>query len=378
MHWFEQLASFYCSKDTPLYHMSVNTDIEIKLDINGNLLGISSEKLRTIIPATESSITRTSLVIPHALSDRLKYLAAGISEPHHTAYLEQLMKWADSEHSTKRLCAVRTYIQKGSLQNDVQQLNASEDAFVRFTVDGIHLWEDDELIASHIRHMREADAATGLCCVTGTHTVPARSHAKHILPSAGTAKLISSGNKDIAQGTVQGGFSIGQETSLKAHIVLRRMISEGGVTIGNRTYVCWDDTGNAIKLPLLSDLEYTPVGRITIIGFCAATKGRISITFFRRIDPQAFVERFLKWNDTDLSFRTVADTAFGREFSDSYLCTESVYSQTAERLLGCILDNEPIPYDIIAAASKRSSFVAASLNRYKGAAHEIHPEKTRI
>ncbi len=367
MHWFEHLASLHSDIDTPIYHMTAYTDIEIKLDINGKLTGVSSERLRTVIPATESSMVRTYMVAPHCLSDRLKYLAAGISEPHHSAYLRQLNKWADSNYSTARLCAVRNYIESGTLLEDVPSQQADPATFVRFTVDGIHLWEDKELITAHIQHMQDKNSSTGLCCLTGEYTALADSHPKHILPAADTAKLISAESENLAQGTVRGGFSIGKEAACKAHAVLKRILSECGITIGIRTFAAWDDLGTAIKLPINGQVtDYHVAGNITVISLAAATKGRISVTFLRRMPYEIFRERLHKWDRLSLTMRTISDAAFGRRFGKKYISPEGVYSQTAERLLGCILDDTPIPSDIIRATQKRDPDMAEKLYRYNG------------
>ncbi len=367
MHWFEHLASLHSDIDIPIYHMTAYTDIEIKLDINGNLADISSERLRTVIPVSESSMVRTQMAEPHCLSDRLKYLASGISEPHHSAYLRQLNEWADSSYSTARLCAVRKYIESGTLLEDIPSQLRDPATFVRFTVDGIHLWEDAELIAAHIQRMRTKDSTTGLCCITGEHTALASSHPKHILPTADTAKLISSESSNLAQGTVRGGLSIGKETSYKAHAVLKRILSECGITIGIRTFAAWDDNGAAIKLPINGQTadDYT-AEHITIISLAAATKGRISVTFLRRMPSETFKERFRKWDKLALTMRTISDTAFGRRFGKDLICPENVYSLTAERLLGCILDDTPIPSDIIHAVRKHSPEIAKKLYLYNG------------
>ncbi len=367
MHWFEHLASLHSDIDTPIYHMTAYTDIEIKLDINGKLVDVSSERLQTVIPATESSMVRTYMVAPHCLSDRLKYLAAGISEPHHSTYLRQLNEWADSNYSTTRLCAVRNYIESGTLLEDVLSKQADPSTFVRFTVDGIHLWEDKELIESHIKRMRENVSTTGLCCLTGEYTALANSHPKHILPAADTAKLISAESENLAQGTVRGGFSIGKEAAYKAHAVLKRILAEYGVTIGIRTFAAWDDLGTAIKLPINGQTtDFYVTGNITVISLAAATKGRISVTFLRRMPYEIYSQRLRKWNGLSLTMRSISDTAFGRRFGNKYICPEGVYSQTTERLLGCILDDTPIPSDIIRAVQKRNPDTAEKLYRYNG------------
>lgn len=366
MHWFEHLASLYTERDIPLYHMTVLTDIEIKLDMNGAFIGAVAERLPTVIPVTESSMTRTSSIAPHPLSDRLRYLEKGLSEPHHSAYLMQLTEWADSEHSTQRLCAVRRYIEAGTLSADISHLSANDASFIRFTVGGTRLWEDKELFSAHIRRTCEAQCDFGLCCISGEQTMLARSHPQQILSAAYTAKLICSENRHQIKSR-HGGHATGREISFKAHTVLRRMISEGGICMGNRSFAAWDDTGNAVALPLTeSATDFSAAGNVTVIGLAAATKGRISVTFLRRIASELYSERCRRWQDLDISARTAADISFGRRHRSGLICTDGVYGQTAERLLCCILDDMPLPSDILHAAEKRSPEIADKLHHYNG------------
>ena len=358
MHWFEHLASLYSERDIPLYHTMMFTDLEICLDKNGRLIGITSQRLPTVIPVTESSMSRTSAVCPHPLSDRLRYVVQGISEPHHSAYASQLNEWADSEHSTERLRAVRNLVVSGSLYEKLSAF--PPDTMLRFTVDVTHLWEDHELFDAHICRMREQHNAYGFCCVTGEQAALAHFHPKHILPAADTAKLISAENKYQINSSC--GFSIGTETSFKAHAVLRRIISESGVTAGCRTFAAWDASGNAVPLPFSDSGDICAEGNVTVIGLAAATKGRLSVTLLRRLPSEQYISHCHRWHEAGISARQIAEAAFGRPCKSGSACSEGVYGQTAERLLCCILDDTSLPSDIINAIKRRSPKAAERLH----------------
>lgn len=109
----------------PISHIITNAQIEVTIDIYGKFHGdtiTDKETQKTIIPVTESSAGRSSGIAPHALSDNLTYIT-NINIERHIAFLEQLEKWVNSEHSHKKAQAVFEYIKSGSLLKDLQSKN---------------------------------------------------------------------------------------------------------------------------------------------------------------------------------------------------------------------------------------------------------------
>lgn len=155
VNWFEQLCSLFSERDIPLFHAEVSTDIEIKLDGEGNFLGASRKICRALIPVTERSYSRTSGFVPHPLSDVLGCIAGDFSmyagstrlTRAHRQYREYLEKWALSEYSTDSLRAVSHYISRGTMFGDLNRTGVAsvfapekaEKLVVRFVVEGTPL-----------------------------------------------------------------------------------------------------------------------------------------------------------------------------------------------------------------------------------------------
>lgn len=368
MHWFEQLASLYGTQDVPLYHTMIYTDIEVHLDICGKLHNIRHSRHYTQVPVTERSMYRTSAIEAHPLSDRLRYLASGLGKLHHDAYLKTLSQWAASEHSTPRLCAVRDYIFSDSLRFDIGGLPVDKDSAVRFVVDGVPLWEDRELIEKHILNIEACQGNRGLCCITGAELPLCSSHRKQILSPSSSAKLISHEHRSrlIHQGRFASAadmFPISSEASFKAHTVLSRLIAQHGMSVGNRVFVAWDDI-DGVPVPFSAELPM-PRGSVTVLGLAEATKGRISVTFIRMLCAQSYRAAAEKWHCTKLSAYAIANDAFGHQIGKRYVCNEQLYGNTAERLLGCILDDTSFPPDILTALSRRSPNTLKRLTEYR-------------
>lgn len=367
MHWFEQLSLLYGPKDIPLYHTMMYTDIELHLDICGKLLQIKQRRHHTRVPVTERSMYRTSAIEAHPLSDRLRYLASGLGKLHHDAYLKTLSQWADSEYSTPRLAAVRNYIFSDSLCRDVKDMQVDADTAIRFVVDGIPLWEDRKLIENHILNTEARQSNHGLCCITGTELPLCSSHRKHVLSPASSAKLISHEHRSriIHQGRFESPadvFPISSDTSFKAHAVLSRLIAQCGMETGKRIFVAWDNI-DSVPLPFAGQLP-NPCGNITVLGLTEATKGRVSVTFIRILSAKRYQAAAQKWHNTGLSVYSIANAAFGHPVGKRYVCSEQLYGNTAERLLGCILDDTPLPSDMLYALSGRSPHVLKKLTEY--------------
>lgn len=353
MHWLEQLTCF--GHDLPLYHAERNTDIELRLSMDGQFLGTSIGRVRAFIPVTERSASRTSAILPHALSDRLQYLWGGKRTE---MYLEALRRWADSEYGCQELHAVYSYIKGGSIIRDITsdgtELSGLYNSMVRFSVDGKALWEDVKLRESYISYMRSIQGALRLCHITGRMTAAAQQCPAEILGSR--AKLISreEGKRIVWRGRTADSrdiFSAGYEPLFCLHRVLSRMVTEHGMRCGSRVFLSWDEDGVCHTL-LPQKHRAAPCGMVTVIGLDEVTRGRVSVTFLRRLCGELFSERL---SLVSIPFKRIAELAFGRKCAGGYSCDGGLLAQTVERLLGAVLDGRKVAGDIMTALRQRSS-----------------------
>ena len=110
----------------PFGFTTANVQLEITLDKDGNFecatKVVDKDKMSTIIPATETSSNRTSgnKPSPYPLCDQLEYLMQEFDENgSHEAYLNELGKWSQSEHSHYIVDAVYAYIKGGTMYFDL-------------------------------------------------------------------------------------------------------------------------------------------------------------------------------------------------------------------------------------------------------------------
>lgn len=292
MHWFEQLYRLYGERDIPLFHEWVYADILVDITASGEFASAAARRERTLIPVTEASASRTVNIAPHPLCDALQNL----TEPRRKeAYLSYLREWAGSRFSDERLAAVLKYTERGTLTSDLIRsgISPQDGSVVSFSVDGKRLCGDKRLIASHIEFTRSLPCETGICCVSGERTALCAVHPKRLTSQSSSAKLISKRERERLNfggvfHSADDAFPIGREVSFKAHAVLKRLIAEGALRLGQRCFIAFDERGNSLPLPLYSK-PCEPVGAVTVLGLCEATKGRLSVTFYRRISAQGYL-----------------------------------------------------------------------------------------
>ncbi len=297
MHWFELLSALYDERDVPLFHEWVSTDIRIDIDISGNFISAEYRPERSLVPITELSANRTVNIAPHPLCDTLQNLTEPIR---HAAYLAYLGKWATSQFSDKRLFAVLHYVQNGSLLSDLRNagIEPKPHSMVRFSVCGKEVCGDKELILSHIGYTRSLPCEMGICCVSGEYTSLCRLHPKRITSPISSAKLISKRERErLGFGGIfhcaDDVFPLGREVSFKAHAALKRLISQGGLRLQEHTFIAFDEHGNTLPLPFQGKTA-EPFGSVTILGFCEATKGRLSVTLYKRLSVESYLKALKK------------------------------------------------------------------------------------
>ncbi len=225
--------------------------------------------------------------------------------------------------------------------------------------------------------------------------------------------------------------SIGYEVSQKAHLTLHWLIKRQAFRNEDQVVVAWDVSGE--KLPPIaenslvalfaqmegneattstfeeqgtqSDLgqEYAlrlkkkiaghrahldKRNNIVVMGLDSSTPGRMAVTFYRELDGSEFLTRLEDWHLTyawlqysskKLQFdgapapKEIAEAAFGRWNSQRKEITldSKLSKATVERILPCIIDGNPIPWDLVRSACNR----AANRIDVKNEAHEAW-EKT--
>lgn len=264
----------------PPGHIETQTDIEIRLDQEGNFL--SAQYLTqeyTLHPATEESAGRTSGPAPHPLCDKIQYVAGDYtdydknetsyfddSEKVREGYMTLLSRWEDfSRHPM--LTAIRRYVGKRSVVRDLigagifflgadKKLSEKwegkkpvKDAFIRWRVqargnENDKVWNNPELIASWIEFYKSCISETVFCYITGDDALRASNQPARLRYGGDKAKLISS--NDSSGYTFRGHFltaeeacSIGYEATQKAHSALRWIIGRQGFRNDTQTIVAW-------------------------------------------------------------------------------------------------------------------------------------------
>lgn len=315
-----------------------------------------------------------------------------------------------------------------------------ERAIVRFRVlsqdDTISsTWEDLTLINSYIKYYYATQSGKkGVCYLTGKIKLISEKHPGSIIPKDNTAKLISTNaSLNDKKGFVYRGrfrnseeaYSLSYEASQKIHSALTWLVKKQGVSIGaeyKRTFICWNPEGKKAPdlfnpLDLYEDDEdesdnlnilykkrlyktlqgyrdqFVDTDNVIIMGLDAATKGRLSITYYNELLASDFLNRIVYWGETcnwmyksterkqpyyrleTPTFQKIAKYAFGREqkqkksvkLADKVLqeqknpieLDDKVLKEQVQRLMKCMLDRQPMPRDIVSALVNRASMPLA-------------------
>ncbi len=356
-------------------------------------------------------------------------------------FLSFLCKWSESDYSTIQVQAIKSYIAKASVIKDLVQAKVLEEeqgvltdkkietivqkeAFVRFSIQPSTLddvgkekavYKDKELFKAYVKYYVSQQKDVDLCYASGEVIPCSTKHPSKIRHSGDKAKLISA--NDTSGYTYRGRFSeslqiasIGYETSQKAHNALRWLIAKQGFSIGELVIVAWEISGKEIISPtedtdecLFGDekdenittneayarkLELAAKGykqdlnaqaEIVVMGLEAATTGRLSISFYKKMMGSTFMENILQWHSTCFwrhhykkredekgyrwfvgapSPKDIAIAAFGSR-------NDKLIKATIERVLSCIIDKKSIPRDIVKAAVTRASNPNGFENSYE-------------
>lgn len=463
----------------PPFHTTVTAQITVTIDEEGNFLAADSvendDKL-TIIPVTEKSGSRTAGKEPHPLCDNLKYLAGDYSNycrdvgkdaVCYQLYIRALENWHISSYSNKKVDAIYYYLVKKTLIQDLIRANVlkidengflSEEekiqgisqnkAFVRFRIrreltemdDLIHVnakgenpeecWKDQELQQCFIQYCHSMVEEKGLCYLTGEQEQISYLHSKKIRNEGDGSKLISSndGENFTFRGrflTKEEAFSIGSETSQKAHNALKWIIRKQGYSYDTLTMVTWEsnmqpmprwdldtegisedyDEGlwDGVELPIVSDGNQLGAGRfyaalegyrrnllftsrMILMGLDAATTGRLAVVEYKTLESSRYLNNIEKWHrDCEwvhgkkkkgvqyrffgmIGVRDIADILYGTETKEGLTIVDKngkkLYAEVSRRLIPCIWDHHNLPFDLMTRVVSKASNPLAYKERF--------------
>jgi CRISPR-associated protein Csd1 len=305
--------------------------------------------------------------------------------------------------------------------------NSPQDAFIRWAVivpgdPEPYLWRDRTAWESWNEYYKSTQDFLGLCYVTGEQTTLAVQHPAKLRHAADKAKLISA--NDSSGFTFRGRFTdkdgiqtcgVSFDVTQKAHNALRWLIARQGKRLGDQAIVAWAVTGREIPDALVStadlfdeeeflnsglNLEKTPIvtantgqgvalalnsklmgyraelgdtTAIIVISLDSATPGRMAISYYRELTSSEFLRRVETWHSETAWLQNfgkekkfigapspvdIAQCAYGTRSDDK------LRAATYRRLLPCIIENRPIPNDLVSCCVHRAS-ARQSLERWE-------------
>ncbi|GGI13100.1 hypothetical protein GCM10007377_04270 [Galliscardovia ingluviei] len=384
-----------------------------------------------IIPCTEASMGRTSKPAPHALCDQLHYLDATLDADKARLYLEQLNQWKGdnailnalysylTQHSLTKDATERfneTFTDKDH-KLGVSFLIEEPDTAIQAIADKPEIREQWIAFSSHHGHAVGKDMF-GQDFYTQVENFP-----KNIVSTAGNAKVLSA--NDSSGFTFRGRFanrdealSIDSLTSQKIHNTLRWLVRTHGLITDTQAIVIWqvakpqlpvDEpeisgiakpvtlswlaadqliTSNnpveeaqqvtyqefAKKFAKLLQGHHSPnfmsqhEGRIVILILDAASTGRLSVRYYRELQPKEYLENLARWHANiawDIPRYKKTDDGYKREIITSSPSSDDIIrvafgtaDQTSKRykqlkrvtrqlLIECMFSAKPVPRAIL-------------------------------
>ncbi|MDD5125910.1 type I-C CRISPR-associated protein Cas8c/Csd1 [Methylovulum sp.] len=276
-------------------------------------------------------------------------------------------------------------------------------------------WKDSTIQTKWITFDTANGEGEGLCYITGQQQPLSTKHPAKIRHSGDKAKLISS--NDTSGYTYRGKFlednqacGISFEVSQKAHNALGWLIQRQGFRNGDQAYVAWAVSGEDIPAPLVDaysvmveepkeiDLstnlaqdyairlrnymagyaaKLKPNEQIIIMGIDSATPGRMGIIYYREMFSYEFIECLEKWHEEFAWYQRhtqeIIDDKSKKKFSKTTYpisspipkhiafaaygenVTDNLKKKTIERLLPCIVDGSPFPFDLVESCVRKVS-----------------------
>ncbi|MBI5558711.1 MAG: type I-C CRISPR-associated protein Cas8c/Csd1 [Deltaproteobacteria bacterium] len=293
-------------------------------------------------------------------------------------------------------------------------------------------WSDPILIKRWQKFQEDTNQKNGFCQISGKESFIAKNHPKGIIAKVNDAKLISVPT-DPSYLTYQGRFTnenqpyaISFEVSQKAHNALRWLISRQGPgsQTNEQVFVTWAISGRPIPDPfddiwavLGDEIKFSPESEekkgleidhsidagqsfaikfnnymkgykeniqptesIVVLGLDAATKGRLGVMYYLKLQGSEYLERIESWH-TQFAWpqrhtieipsgkegkkpgskviwpvsspvpRSIAEAAYGNILKSN----DTLKKSLIERILPCIVDARPLPEDILNSAVRRAS-----------------------
>lgn len=317
-----------------------------------------------------------------------------------------LAEWNDKESNPPEIFAI------------LPSESRPQDAFIRWAVaipgdPEPYLWQDKSVWQSWNDYYRSTQDFNGLCYVTGEETTLAMQHPAKLRHAADKAKLISA--NDGSGFTFRGRFTdpngtqtcgVSFDVTQKAHNALRWLIARQGKRFGDQAIVAWAVSGQKIPDVLVSTRDlfdeedflnsglnvsdsgivpantaqgvglaikrklggyHADLGDTTdviVLALDSATPGRMAISYYRELTSSEFLARVEKWHKEtawlhnfgrDRKFigapspLDITESAYGTRTDDK------LKAATYRRLLPCIIENRPIPADIVSSCVRRAT-----------------------
>ena len=281
---------------TPIAFTWKKIDVEITIDIDGNMIDIvklDKDQQYTLIPATkESECNRTSTTsAPYPLFETLKYIAGDTlaeekksREKYHNDYINVLTDWVEHSEYTP-IHSILKYIEKNIILHDVVEskvLNSKKGeapsiqnllkTFVRFRIinyDKQQIWKDESFIKSwedYYLKSRDSIGKKDIDFVTGDISNDIVYEHPKCLNAFGNAKLISANVK--TEYTFEGERftkpdqlpGISYYNSQKIHNALSWLVYNQGISSSTdadkRYFVVFDVDDSEKKIPSLSQVLF--------------------------------------------------------------------------------------------------------------------------
>ena len=423
----------------PIFHLPVKASILITLDADGKFLSAINFNESILIPVTEKSAGRTSGTAPHCLCDNFKYLCRDDTPGENNkymSYVKQLEDRVNSEYSHPKLKAVLNYVKNGNIAKDlldsglrtVNDKDSDDKKIICWSVLGCGLpnevWRDTELQRLYIEYYlsRPENAEKSLCMVTGEMTGCTKNAPKNIVPIFPNGKIISS--NDTNNFTYRGrflnsaeAFEMGQIQSQKAHLALRWLCVNQGISVGEtrtshddksdgkkelsknqKVFVAWNPDGievPRIDLPFMSMSESTSepsdykrqlyevlnkkknslnAEKDVVVACFDANKGRLSVNYYNEFRGDDFLDRLASWDEKccwptrdgvfSPSIYDIAICAFGVERTEKGKAEPSLSiddfskKKTVNQLIFCRLERGNFPVDIMRAVFHNTDSLA--------------------
>lgn len=271
-------------------------------------------------------------------------------------------------------------------------------------------WEDAELIQAYTAYyLSNLKGRKDICYFLGSEHIISENHPKGIMAANYGAKIISIND---SQGytyrgrfqTEEQSYALSYEASQKIHSTLTWLAKNHGASVGiksKRLFLCWNPEGK--KTPeIVGDMELiedehvqasiesyrnrvfkTFLGYknqfkegelIVIMGLDAATTGRLSVTYYNELFASDFLERIRDWGSTcnwfylkfkedkqpysvieTPTFERIVKCALGREQGKFLEVDDKVLKEHTQRLVKCMVEKQPIPFDFVQAITVRAS-----------------------